>query len=176
MLSSLLSSSRRKSCEGDGPSRSGVAVVVRSLSDLLVGSNLAWCHPVLFQRVLAAKAARPEMRIVTIDPRRTATAAESALHLPIRADGDTALFLGLLAHLDATGRIDRAFVDGSHHTVYGAWLLARCVVEGLREARLPIARFLVPDLEPFDALHPPGPDAVRIPPSPQRSEVKPEGS
>jgi len=72
--------------------------------------------------------------------------------------------------------LDRAFVDGSHHTVYGAWLLARCVVEGLREARLPIARFLVPDLEPFDALHPPGPDAVRIPPSPQRSEVKPEGS
>ncbi|KTQ98680.1 nitrate reductase [Aureimonas ureilytica] len=78
---------------------------------VLVGSNLAWCHPVLFQRVLAAKAARPSMKLVTIDPRRTVTAAESDLHLPIRSDGDTALFLGLLAHLGETGRIDRAFVE-----------------------------------------------------------------
>src|SRR3546814_3496046 len=41
---------------------------------VLVGSNLAWCHPVLFQRLLAAKAARPEMAIVVVDPRRTMTA------------------------------------------------------------------------------------------------------
>ncbi|MEL7348683.1 MAG: molybdopterin-dependent oxidoreductase, partial [Pseudomonadota bacterium] len=40
---------------------------------VLVGSNLAWCHPVLFQRIAAAKAARPGMRVVNIDPRRTAT-------------------------------------------------------------------------------------------------------
>jgi len=40
---------------------------------VLVGSNLAWCHPVLYQRIAAAKEARPHMRIVNIDPRRTAT-------------------------------------------------------------------------------------------------------
>ena len=40
---------------------------------VLVGSNLAWCHPVLFQRIAAAKKARPEMRVVVVDPRRTAT-------------------------------------------------------------------------------------------------------
>src|SRR6188768_3861136 len=44
------------------------------LADLvvLVGSNLAWCHPVLYQRLIRAKSERGT-RIVVIDPRRTAT-------------------------------------------------------------------------------------------------------
>jgi assimilatory nitrate reductase catalytic subunit len=41
---------------------------------VLVGSNLAWCHPVLFQRLGAAKAANSKLRVVLIDPRRTQTA------------------------------------------------------------------------------------------------------
>ncbi len=65
---------------------------------VLVGSNLAWCHPVLFQRMMAAREARG-MRLVVIDPRRTPTAEQADLHLPIRADGDVALFNGLLRHL-----------------------------------------------------------------------------
>ena len=57
------------------------------LADLvvLVGSNLAWCHPVLYQRLAAAKAARPDMRVVVVDPRRTVTADIADLHLPVRA-------------------------------------------------------------------------------------------
>lgn len=35
---------------------------------VLVGSNLAWCHPVLYQRLAAAKSARPALKVVTIDP------------------------------------------------------------------------------------------------------------
>ena len=56
------------------------------LADLvvLVGSNLAWCHPVLYQRIAAAKEARPEMKVVLIDPRRTMTADIADLHLPIK--------------------------------------------------------------------------------------------
>ncbi|MBB3936476.1 nitrate reductase [Aureimonas phyllosphaerae] len=78
---------------------------------VLVGSNLAWCHPVLFQRVQAARARRPQMRLVVIDPRETASAREADLHLPIRADGDTALFLGALAAIEAAGAIDRAYTQ-----------------------------------------------------------------
>ncbi|SLN28378.1 nitrate reductase [Pseudooctadecabacter jejudonensis] len=73
---------------------------------VLVGSNLAWCHPVLYQRIAAAKEARPNMRIVNIDPRRTATSDLADLHLSIAPDGDVALFNGLLAHLAEAGRID----------------------------------------------------------------------
>jgi assimilatory nitrate reductase catalytic subunit len=83
------------------------------LADLvvLVGSNLAWCHPVLYQRLAAAKQKRSEMRVVTIDPRRTMTAEIAEMHLAIRADGDVALFNGLLAWLDDHGAIDRRYVE-----------------------------------------------------------------
>ena len=76
------------------------------LADLvvLVGSNLAWCHPVLYQRIAAAKETRPEMKVVVIDPRRTTTADIADLHLPIAPDGDVALFIGLLAHLARSTR------------------------------------------------------------------------
>ncbi|CUW37218.1 nitrate reductase, large subunit [Magnetospirillum sp. XM-1] len=71
------------------------------LADLvvLVGSNAAWCHPVVFQRILAAKTRRPDMRIVVVDPRRTSTAECADLHLAIRPGSDAVLFNALLAHL-----------------------------------------------------------------------------
>lgn len=88
---------------------------------VIVGSNMAWCHPVLYQRLAAAKAARPEMAVVVIDPRRTATCDIADLHLAVRADGDVALFNGLMAHLHATGQVDRAFVAW-HTEGFGAAL------------------------------------------------------
>lgn len=78
---------------------------------VLVGSNLAWCHPILFQRLVAARAARPGLKIVAVDPRRTATASEADLHLPLRLGTDVLLFNGLLAHLARRGRRAAKFVD-----------------------------------------------------------------
>ena len=72
---------------------------------VLVGSNLAWCHPVLYQRLAAAKEARGT-RIVVVDPRRTATCEIADLHLALRAGSDVALFAGLLTHLAARGACD----------------------------------------------------------------------
>ena len=76
---------------------------------VLVGSNSAWCHPVLHQRLMAARAAHGT-KIVVIDPRRTATAEGADLHLPLAAGSDIALFNGLLAYLDKVGGIDRLWV------------------------------------------------------------------
>ncbi|WP_197922503.1 nitrate reductase [Thiosulfatihalobacter marinus] len=92
------------------------------LADLvvLVGSNLAWCHPVLYQRIAAAKKTRPNMRIVVIDPRRTATTDIADLHLAIAPGTDVALFNRLLAEIHQQGAVDADFV--SNH------------VSGLREA------------------------------------------
>ena len=72
---------------------------------VLVGSNLAWCHPVLHQRLLAARQARGT-RIVVIDPRRTATCDAADLHLPLAPGTDVALFNHLLGELAARGAID----------------------------------------------------------------------
>jgi assimilatory nitrate reductase catalytic subunit len=77
---------------------------------VLVGSNLAWCHPVLFQRIMAAKDKRPAMQIVTVDPRRTVTSEAADLHLGVNPDGDVALFSGLLAWLKKHEKIDETYV------------------------------------------------------------------
>ncbi len=82
------------------------------LADLtvLVGSNAAWCHPILFQRIAQAKERRPEMQVVVIDPRRTPTCAIADLHLPVRPGTDVWLFNGLLAYLRRNGLTEARFV------------------------------------------------------------------
>src|SRR3984957_19541853 len=77
---------------------------------VLVGSNAAWCHPVLFQRMLANKVARGA-RIVVIDPRRTDTAGDADLFLGLKPGTDTALFSGLLVHLAASGALDSGYIE-----------------------------------------------------------------
>jgi assimilatory nitrate reductase catalytic subunit len=74
-----------------------------------VGSNMAWCHPVLYQRLMAAREKRGT-KIVTIDPRRTATADTADLHLATAPGADVALFNGLLTHLAQTDAIDREWI------------------------------------------------------------------
>jgi len=75
---------------------------------VLVGSNTAWCHPVLFQRLVAARTERGT-KIVVIDPRRTATCDSADLHLPLAPGSDVALFAGLLNHIAETGHLDAAW-------------------------------------------------------------------
>lgn len=91
---------------------------------VLVGSNLAWCHPVLFQRLAYAKEQRPDLKVVTIDPRRTATSELADLVLQIKPDGDVALFNFLLSELSKRGLINRAyteqFVEGVEDAVISA--------------------------------------------------------
>jgi assimilatory nitrate reductase catalytic subunit len=77
---------------------------------VLVGSNAAWCHPVLFQRMLVNKQQRGA-RMVVIDPRRTDTAGDADLFLGLKPGTDTALFSGLLVHLADTGALDRDYVE-----------------------------------------------------------------
>jgi assimilatory nitrate reductase catalytic subunit len=93
-------------------------------ADLLVltGSNAAWCHPVLFQRMLANKQQRGA-RIVVIDPRRTDTAGDADLFLGLKPGTDTALFSGLLVHLADNGALDHKYV--AQHTVGFKEALAR---------------------------------------------------
>ncbi len=78
---------------------------------VLVGSNAAWCHPVLYQRILKTKQQRPQLKLVVIDPRRTPTCDVADLHIPIRAGTDVILFNGLLCWLTQRGLIDRGFVE-----------------------------------------------------------------
>ncbi|MDP9086586.1 MAG: molybdopterin-dependent oxidoreductase, partial [Pseudomonadota bacterium] len=87
---------------------------------VLVGSNTAWCHPVIWQRIEAARASRGT-KLVVIDPRKTETAELADLHLPVRGGSDVALFNGLLSHLQLVGAIDPDFLGRSVAVPVGFW-------------------------------------------------------
>ena len=76
---------------------------------VIVGANTAWTHPVVYQRIKAARE-RGNLRVVVIDPRKTATTEFADLHLQIGAGDDLALFNALLGHLNLHGAIDHEFV------------------------------------------------------------------
>ena len=81
---------------------------------VLVGSNAAWTHPVLYRRIASAKANNPSMRVVVIDPRRTATCDLADLHIAIAPGSDAFVFNGLLAYLEQNDHLNAGFI--AQHT------------------------------------------------------------
>src|SRR5262249_45409725 len=96
------------------------------IADLVVlaGSNAAWCHPVLYQRIQQSRSERG-MRVVVIDPRRTATAEGADLHLAIRAGSDAQLWSGLLVWLADRDGFDVTFIARRTEGLAGALDAAR---------------------------------------------------
>ncbi len=87
---------------------------------ILVGSNTAWCHPVIWQQIEAARESRGTT-LVVIDPRRTETAERADLHLAIAPDGDVALFNAVLLAMRERGLVDDAFLADRVHAPDGFW-------------------------------------------------------
>ena len=94
---------------------------------VIVGSNYAWAHPVLYQRLAAAKQARSEMQVVVIDPRRTATCDIADLHLALTPGADAYLFNGLLHHLRREDALDLAYVEAHVEGFAASFEAARAV-------------------------------------------------
>lgn len=76
---------------------------------VLTGSNTAWCHPVLFQRIRRAKDKNPDLTVVVVDPRKTATCDVADLHLPLKPGTDVVLFNGLLTYIDENDEANAMF-------------------------------------------------------------------
>jgi lysophospholipase L1-like esterase len=72
--------------------------------------------------------------------------------------------------------LDKAFQDGTHHNNYGSYELAKCVVEGIRQNRLGLVKFIVDDVPPFDPAHPDPVADFNMPASAAISEQKPDGN
>ncbi|MEL6959694.1 MAG: molybdopterin-dependent oxidoreductase, partial [Pseudomonadota bacterium] len=80
---------------------------------VLVGSNMAWCHPILMQRVLKARATHGT-RIIVVDPRRTASCDQADMHLKIEPGSDVALFNYLLSEIDARGATQQSYLENTN--------------------------------------------------------------
>ncbi|PYM15162.1 MAG: nitrate reductase catalytic subunit [Candidatus Rokuibacteriota bacterium] len=93
---------------------------------LLIGTNTADCHPIVWKRIRRRKLSAPDrVSVIVVDPRWTETADIADLHLPLRPGSDIALLNGMLHVLWKDGLIDRAFV-GAHTS---GWEKLRHVVE-----------------------------------------------
>ncbi|MEX2971646.1 molybdopterin-dependent oxidoreductase [Streptomyces sp. C184] len=79
---------------------------------LVIGSNMADCHPILFLRMM--ERVKAGAKLIVVDPRRTATAAKADLFLQVEPGTDLALLNGLLHLLAADGRLDAEFI--AEHT------------------------------------------------------------
>lgn len=77
---------------------------------LLTGSNAAWTHPVLYQRIERAKKINPLMKIVVIDPRKTATCALADNFIQLKPGSDGAFFNGLLNYLSENDGLDADYI------------------------------------------------------------------
>ena len=91
---------------------------------VLVGSNAAWCHPVLFQRMRAAREQR-KTKFIVIDPRRTESCEFADLHLPLQSGSDAMLFNGLLNFLRREDALDFAFLEANTEGFAAALQAAR---------------------------------------------------
>jgi ferredoxin-nitrate reductase len=109
----------------------------------IAGSNMAEAHPVLFDRIRAARQSNPNLTVIVADPRRTPTARDADIHLPVRPGGDIALFNALGRLLLEAGKVDRVFVE--QHTTgfdsYCAFLQSQnieglCAAAGLTHAQV----------------------------------------
>ena len=124
---------------------------------LVIGANMAECHPILFQRLLDRR--KRGARLIVVDPRLTPTAAKADLFLRIKPGTDLALLNGLLHLLEEAGCVDAAFI--SFHTegweelrellkVYTPSRVAS--ITGLREAALRTAARWIAEAAEFTTL------------------------
>ena len=100
---------------------------------VLTGSNTAWCHPVLFQRIRKAKKDNPDLVIVVIDPRQTPTCDIADMHLAVRPGSDALLFNGLLCYLDDHGERNTLFTERCTDGADEALASARAVAGNLEQ-------------------------------------------
>lgn len=81
----------------------------------IIGSNTAYCHPILFMRIAEAKTRKGNnLKIIVSDPRKTPTAGIADLYVPLNPGSDVAFINGMIYVLMNEGLINREFI--SMHT------------------------------------------------------------
>ncbi|TWF35879.1 ferredoxin-nitrate reductase [Chitinophaga polysaccharea] len=77
----------------------------------VAGANPAWCHPILWRRVEAARAANPAMKIIVSDPRITQSCAIADLHLQVNPGTDIVLHHAIGRALITAGHTNSQFIQ-----------------------------------------------------------------
>jgi ferredoxin-nitrate reductase len=122
----------------------------------VTGGNPAWCHPILWRRVEAHKAANPDVKIIVVDPRVTDTCAIADLHLPINPGTDITLNHAIGRLLIENGDIDIDFVNNHAEGFeqYSALVFKKTLAEsaqicGLSESSIRLAARYIGEAKGF---------------------------
>lgn len=97
----------------------------------VAGANPAWCHPVLWRRVEAAREANPNLKIIVSDPRKTQTCSIANVHLQLNPGTDIVLHHAIGRCLIEQGDIDADFITdhAEGFEKYAALVMERSVTE-----------------------------------------------
>src|SRR3569833_374498 len=100
----------------------------------VIGANPAWCHPILWRRVEAHKAANPDVKIIIVDPRATDSCSIADLHLQINPGTDVTLNQAIGRILIENGDIDVDFIrnHASGFEAYSVLVFERTVEEAAK--------------------------------------------
>ena len=97
----------------------------------VAGANPAWCHPILWRRVEAAREKNPALKIIVSDPRKTQTCSVADVHLQLNPGTDITLHHAIGRCLIEEGKIDNSFIQ--NHTEgfekYKAIVFERSIAE-----------------------------------------------
>lgn len=90
----------------------------------LIGSNIAWCHPVLYQRIEKIRQEK-QLKLFVIDPRRTSSCDNADEYLAIKPGTDAILYNGLLSYLSDKNYLDKEFIEKNTNGFNNALLTAK---------------------------------------------------
>jgi ferredoxin-nitrate reductase len=128
------------------------------LADCLfvAGANPAWCHPILWRRVEAAREANPDMKIIVSDPRKTQTCSIANLHLQLNPGTDITLHHAIGRCLIEEGNIDLEFVkdhtegfEQYRQTVFSRTLEEAAIICGVDSADIRLAASYIGNAKGF---------------------------
>ena len=107
----------------------------------VAGANPAWCHPILWRRVEAARAANPNLKIIVSDPRKTQSCSIADVHLQLKPGTDITLHHAIARVLIENGDVDFDFINNHSEgfAQFSAQVMQRSVSEAASICDVPEA-------------------------------------
>jgi len=123
---------------------------------LVAGANPAWCHPILWRRVEAAKVKNPSLKIIVSDPRRTQTCSMADVHLQINPGTDIVLHHAIGRILIEDQKLDHSFIldhtkgfEKYRESVMQRSIRESCRICGIEEIKIRQAASYIGDSKGF---------------------------
>ncbi|TKC09925.1 NAD(P)H-nitrite reductase [Pedobacter polaris] len=120
------------------------------------GANPAWCHPILWRRVEAAKEKNPNLKIIVSDPRKTQTCSLADVHLQLNPGTDITLHHAIGRCLIEDGKVDQDFINNSTNgygkykeTVFETTIFEAAIICGVAESDIRLAASYIANARGF---------------------------